>query len=125
MVEFGHQVTTGRSARIVASRSSLGGLMGESGKGKLLFMCGKMAAGKSTLARSLAATERGVLLVQDDLLESLYPGEFVDVAAFLKYSARLRATLAPHIVSLLSFGMTVVIDFPANTRSARLVSRNA
>lgn len=99
--------------------------MGESGKGKLLFMCGKMAAGKSTLARSLAATERGVLLVQDDLLESLYPGEFVDVAAFLKYSARLRATLAPHIVSLPSFGMTVVLDFPANTRSARLVSRNA
>lgn len=93
--------------------------MGECGKARLLFMCGKMAAGKSTLARWLAATQRGVLLVQDDLLESLYPGEFVDFAAFRKYSARLRATLAPHIVSLLSFGMTVVIDFPANTRSAR------
>jgi predicted kinase len=88
-------------------------------KGKLLFMCGKMAAGKSTLSRSLAESERGVLLVQDDLLGSLYPGEFVDFSAFLKYSARLRATLKPHIVTLLSLGMTVVMDFPANTRRSR------
>lgn len=93
--------------------------MDERRRGKLLFMCGKMAAGKTTLSRSLAATERGVLLVQDDLLERLYPGEFVDFAAFLKQSARLRTTLAPHIVSLLSFGMTVVLDFPANTRRSR------
>ena len=93
--------------------------MDERVKGKLLFVCGKIAAGKSTLSRSLAATESGLLLVQDDLLESLYPGEFVDFAAFLKYSARLRGTLAPHIVALLSLGMTVVLDFPANTRTSR------
>jgi len=88
-------------------------------KGKLLFMCGKMAAGKSTLSKILAANEGAVLLVQDDLLGKLYPGEFVDFAAFVKYSARLRAILTPHIVSLLSLGMTVVLDFPGNTRTAR------
>lgn len=88
-------------------------------RGKLLFMCGKMAAGKSTLSRSLAAKDGSVLLVQDELLERLYPGEFVDFAAFLKYSARLRAALAPHVVALLSAGLTVVLDFPANTRNAR------
>lgn len=88
-------------------------------QGKLFFMCGKMAAGKSTLSRSLAARESAVLLVQDDLLESLYPGEFVDFDAFLRYSDRLRATLAPHVVSLLSLGMPVVLDFPANTRTSR------
>lgn len=88
--------------------------------GKLFFFCGKMAAGKSMLARSFAAREGGVLLVQDDLLGSLYPGEFVDFAAFIKYSARLRATLAPHVVSLLSLGIKVVLDFPANTRTSRL-----
>jgi predicted kinase len=88
--------------------------------GKLLFMCGKMAAGKSTLARELTARHQdAVLLVQDDLLGALYPGEFVDFDAFLKYSSRLRATLAPHVVSLLSLGVTVVLDFPANTRRAR------
>jgi predicted kinase len=88
-------------------------------RGKLIFMCGKMAAGKSTLSRELAANERAVLLVQDDLLESLYPGEFVDLAAFLKFSTRLRATVAPHVVSLLALGMTVVLDFPGNTRKSR------
>ena len=93
--------------------------MDERRPGKLLFMCGTMAAGKTTLSRSLAATERGVLLAQDDLLASLYPGEFVDFAAFLRHSARLRSTLAPHIVSLLSLGLAVILDFPANTRGSR------
>jgi predicted kinase len=83
-------------------------------------MCGKMAAGKSTLARELMAShDDAVLLVQDDLLGALYPGEFVDFGAFVKYSDRLRGTLAPHVVSLLSIGVTVVLDFPANTRRAR------
>lgn len=31
---------------------------------KLIFMCGKMAAGKTTLSRELAAREDAVLLVQ-------------------------------------------------------------
>jgi thymidine kinase len=34
---------------------------------KLIFFCGKMAAGKSTLAKELAARERAVLLNQDQL----------------------------------------------------------
>ncbi len=34
---------------------------------KLIFFCGKMAAGKSTLARALAARERAVVLNQDAL----------------------------------------------------------
>ena len=39
--------------------------------GKLLFVCGKMAAGKSTLSKELAAREDAVLLAQDDLLVGL------------------------------------------------------
>jgi predicted kinase len=38
---------------------------------KLLFLCGKMAAGKSTLSRQLAERENAVLLVQDEFLERL------------------------------------------------------
>jgi predicted kinase len=34
--------------------------------GKLMFMCGKMVAGKSTLARDLAERHHAVLLVQDE-----------------------------------------------------------
>jgi len=41
---------------------------------KLIFLCGKMAAGKSTLARELAQRENAVLLVQDDFLDLAYRG---------------------------------------------------
>jgi predicted kinase len=88
-------------------------------KGKLLVMCGKMAAGKSTLSREIAERENAVLLVLDDFLERLYPGQIVDVASFVTYSTRIRDALAPHISSLLSMGITVVLDFPGNTRKQR------
>lgn len=88
-------------------------------KARLLFLCGKMASGKSTLAAELARSEGAVLLVQDEFLEKLFPGEIVDIPTFVKYSARLREALAPHIRALLTRGLSVVLDFPANTKSQR------
>ena len=88
-------------------------------KGKLFFMCGKLAAGKSTLSKELAGREDAVLFVQDDLLVGLFPGEIVDLAAFVRYSTRIQDVLAPHICSLLNKGVSVVLDFPANTRKQR------
>ena len=44
------------------------------GQAKLIFFCGKMAAGKSTLSRALAEQEQAVLLVQDEWLSHLFPG---------------------------------------------------
>jgi predicted kinase len=82
-------------------------------------MCGKMASGKSTLARELAAQENAVLLVQDELLNHLFPGEITDISEFVKYSSRLKNALGPHICALLSKGISVVLDFPANTRAQR------
>jgi predicted kinase len=87
--------------------------------GTLYFLCGKMAAGKSTLARELARRTAAILLVQDEWLDHLYPGDIVDVPAFAKFSARLRAALADHICTLLSRGTSVVLDFPGNTRTQR------
>jgi shikimate kinase len=46
---------------------------------KLIFLCGKMVAGKSTLARDLAKRENAILLVQDELLDALSPGEITDL----------------------------------------------
>jgi predicted kinase len=69
---------------------------------RLIFFCGKMAAGKSTLARELAERESAVLLVQDELLERLFPDEITDIPGFVKHSTRLRDALTPHISSLLS-----------------------
>jgi predicted kinase len=89
-------------------------------KGKLFFFCGKMAAGKSTLSRKLASQEDAVLLVEDEFLERLFPGQIADVAAYVTYSSRVRDALGPHIGALLSMGVSVVLDFPGNTRRQRV-----
>jgi predicted kinase len=86
---------------------------------KLIFFCGKMAAGKSTLAKTLAAREGAVRLSQDELVEALFPGEIVDIPSYQKYSARLNCAIAPHVRELLTLGTSVVLDFPGNTRSQR------
>jgi predicted kinase len=86
---------------------------------KLMFMCGKMAAGKSTVARDLAERRNAILLVQDELLERLFPGEITDIPAFIDRSLRLRTALAPHICAMLSKGVSIVLDFPGNTRAQR------
>lgn len=86
---------------------------------KLIFFCGKMAAGKSTLARDLAKRENAVLLVEDEFLNALFPGEIMDIAGYVKCSSRLKNALAPHVCALLSKGISVVLDFPANTKAQR------
>jgi len=88
-------------------------------RARLYFMCGKMAAGKSTYARGLARTKNAVLLVQDEFLDALYPGEIRSIQDFVKYSARVREALSLHIRDLLSRGVPVVLDFPGNTRAQR------
>ena len=86
---------------------------------KLIFFCGKMAAGKSTLARDLADRENAVLLVQDELLDALFPGEITDVQTFVQCYSRLKNALTPHVCALLSKGISVVLDFPGNTKTQR------
>lgn len=88
-------------------------------KPTLFLLCGKMAAGKSTLARELAARERGVLLVEDEFLERLFPGEIVDVQAYIRCSTRIKQALGPHISALLTMDVPVVLDFAGNTRRQR------
>jgi predicted kinase len=90
-----------------------------SASAKLVLLCGKMASGKSTLARKLANRENAVLLVQDDFLNALFPGEITDILGFVKCSSRLQNALAPHVCALLSKGTSVVLDFPGNTKPQR------
>src|SRR5262245_52929598 len=87
--------------------------------GTLYVFCGKMAAGKSTLARELTERTGGILLAQDEWVTHLFPGDIVDIATFVKFSARLRAALTDHICALLAHGIPVVLDFPGNTRTQR------
>jgi predicted kinase len=85
----------------------------------LVFLCGKMAAGKSTLARNLAERRNALLLAQDELLEHLFPGEITDMPRFFERSSRLRNAMTPHICTVLSKGISVVLDFPGNTKAQR------
>lgn len=86
---------------------------------KLIFLCGKMAAGKSTLAKDLATRENAILLAQDELVAALFPGEITDIPSFVERYARLRNALTPVIGALLSKGMSVVLDFAGNTKTQR------
>jgi len=86
---------------------------------KLIFFCGKMAAGKTTLARDLADRENAIFFVQDDLLEALFPGEITDIQAFVQCYSRLKNALTPYICALLSKGISVVLDFAAATKAQR------
>jgi predicted kinase len=91
----------------------------ETRPGTLYLLCGKMAAGKSTLSRELADRHGAIRLVQDEWLGHLFPGDVVDVPAYVKYSARLRDALTDHVCALLARGVSVVLDFPGNTRAQR------
>jgi predicted kinase len=86
---------------------------------KLMFLCGKMAAGKSTLARDLAERSGAILLVQDELLENLFPGEISRRRRFSRSLFPPENALAPHICAVLSKGISIVLDFPGNTRAQR------
>lgn len=85
----------------------------------LHLMCGKIAAGKSTLTEKLAAAPNTIILSEDDLLSSLYPGEIRTLSDYVRCSARLRSAIGPHIESLLRAGISVVLDFQANTINSR------
>lgn len=88
-------------------------------KGTLIFFCGKMGAGKSTKAREIADWTRAILLSEDDWLAALYPGEIRGLEDYVKYSSRLKPILKNHVRDILNAGVSVVMDFPANTRSQR------
>ncbi|MEL6645976.1 MAG: ATP-binding protein [Pseudomonadota bacterium] len=85
----------------------------------LHMICGKMAAGKSTLAARLAQAEGTVILSEDAWIAALFGDQVESGADFMRCSAKLRATLAPHVVGLLQAGVSVVLDFQANTVRSR------
>ena len=85
----------------------------------LHMLCGKIAAGKSTLSARLAQAERTLAISEDRWIDQLYAPELRTLADYFERCDRLRVTLAPHIVDLLRAGVSVVLDFHANTVGAR------
>ncbi len=90
----------------------------------LHMICGKIAAGKSTLGRRLADAPATVLISEDDWLSRLYKDEQKTVADYSRNSSRLREPMGAHIEALLKAGLSVVLDFPLNTPSTRKWARS-
>ena len=85
----------------------------------LYLLCGKIASGKSTLARQLAARPATLLITMDQWMSILFPTENRTIEDFARLAARLRAAMGPHVVDILRQNLSVVLDFPANTMSWR------
>lgn len=83
------------------------------------MLCGKIAAGKSTLASRLSRVNGTVLLVEDDWLNALFSDQMSSGSDYVRCSSKLRKIMGPHISSLLNADVSVVLDFPANTVEQR------
>lgn len=90
----------------------------------LHFFCGKMAAGKSTLAQKLSSEGNAVLISEDLWLSKLYPDSINTFEDYLTCSARLKKVLAEHVKGLLAEGSSVILDFPGNTKGQRAWFKN-
>jgi predicted kinase len=85
----------------------------------LHLICGNIASGKSTLAARLAKPKDTVLIIEDAWLAHLYAEEMKTLADYVRCASKLRAIMGPHVSTLLTAGLSVVLDFPANTVQTR------
>ncbi len=85
----------------------------------LHLLCGKAASGKSTLTAKLGQAEQTVTIAEDDWLSPLFGDELRTLSDYARCSTKLRAVMGPHVSALLKAGLSVVLDFPANTRANR------
>lgn len=85
----------------------------------LHLLCGKIAAGKSTHAKHLASAPATVLISEDRWISHLYQGDIASFDDYLRCSARLRDLMSEHAEALLLAGVSVVLDFAANTVASR------
>lgn len=89
----------------------------------LHLLCGKIASGKSTLTARLAETQGAVVIAEDAWLKALYGDEMVSITDFARCMAKLREVMGPHVILLLEAGLSVVLDFQANTVASRVWMR--
>lgn len=85
----------------------------------LHLLCGKIAAGKSTLAAQLADHPNTILLAEDAWLSTLFADQMQSLSDYVRCSGALRDIIGPHVADLLNAGVSVVLDFPANTTGMR------
>ena len=90
---------------------------------KLHLLCGKVAAGKSTLAAQLATADNTIMIAEDAWLAALFSEELQSPKDYLRCAKKLRSAMASHVVVLLNAGVSVVLDFQGNTVESRIWMR--
>ena len=80
----------------------------------LHFIYGKPGAGKTLLARELAARTPAVPFVEDEWLASLCE-PITTLAQYVEGARRIRTVIAPLATRILELDTSVVFDFAANT----------
>ncbi len=85
----------------------------------LYLVCGKVAAGKSTLTARLGTRPGTVLIAEDTWLEALFADRLKSIPDYVECAAKLRGIMGTHVADLLAAGVSVVLDFPANTVETR------
>lgn len=88
-------------------------------QGTLIFFCGKMGAGKTTLSKRVAVDRSAVLICEDEWLSKLYPEQITSFDDYIKFSSQLKPLMKTHVQNILKSGSNVVMDFPANTKKQR------
>ena len=91
---------------------STGSIHMSSNKPTLHLLCGKIAAGKSTLAAQLGNLPDTVVVSEDHWLSRLYPGEMTSVADYVRRSVYLRNAMGSHLADLLKSGVQLSWTFP-------------
>lgn len=85
----------------------------------LHMLCGKIASGKSTLASKLGNMSGTVLVAEDDWLHALYAEQMASPSDYVRCASKLRTVMGPHLSTMLNAGVSVVLDFAANTVETR------
>lgn len=67
----------------------------------------------------MSAKPDTVLITEDTWLDALFGEELQTREDYVSCSRRIKAAMKPHVMALLRAGVSVVLDFPANTHGQR------
>jgi predicted kinase len=84
----------------------------------LHLICGKAAAGKTTLARELGQKLPAVVICEDEWIDTL-GFKTRSLEDFARASSKCRRLIGPLATELLRIGVSVIFDFAGNTTESR------